>query len=244
MGVNLGECLSFGWERFKNNPGFYIVWFLLSAGIQFAFSVVSQIIQSVVMVAGGASGGGNESAVAFTALFVAYGIGFVMSLFAVIAIAPLLAGFFRGVKREYEGGQAEISELFSGYSNPVPAVVACLISFFVIALGTLCCIIPGILLGLLVPLSLCHLADGETSGVEAFKKAFGTLRKEPIIILWNIVLGIIGVLGLFACGVGILVTIPLSMAAFYAVYRQAVDGGGHPGHHPSEDVVEVTPESV
>ena len=77
---------------------------------------------------------------------------------------------------------------------------------------------------------MCHIADDGPCGAwEAVARSFATLRKEPTIILWGIVLGVLGAMGALLCAVGLLVTIPLSMAAFYAVYRQVEDGGGKPG---------------
>ena len=246
MEIDFGGSLSFAWERFKANPGFYLVGVLVIFGVSMVANVISQMIQGALMmmagVGAGVAGGGDN--VAAGAMFLAIGISAVVSMLLGLIVAPVYVGFFKGVKHEYEGGTAEIGEIFSGIGNTIPAILNYLLANLVVLLGFIFCIIPGILLSPVMMLSMYHIASGESKGIDALKKSFKTLKAAPILIIWNLVLGLIAALGVLACGIGLLVTIPLSFAAMYAVFRQA-EGDPLPGtFDDGGDVVEVSAEQV
>ena len=139
---------------------------------------------------------------------------------------------FKGIKKEYEGGTAEITDVFSAFDITIPCLLNYAVANLIIIAGVICCIIPGILLSPLMNLSIFFLVKGETQGLNALKRSWETLKKNPILILWNIVLGLFAALGLLACCVGILATAPISMCAMYKLFQQAIGEDNLPPVEP------------
>ena len=240
MGIEFGEALAFAWERFKANPGFYLVGAVVIGAFMTLANVLSQIIGNALQLAAGVgasvAGGGEE--VAFGSMILAIALSGGVSTLIGTIVAPAYVGFFKGVKREYEGGEAEIGELFSGFGDFIPAVLNYLVADIIVIIGFFCCFVPGILLSPILLLSMYYVAHGETQGLSALKKSFNTLSREPGLILWSFVLGLISFLGVLLCCVGLLFSVPYSLAALYAVFRQA-DGDPLPGTYDEGDSVVV-----
>jgi uncharacterized membrane protein len=139
-----------------------------------------------------------------------------------------MVGYYRGIKKEYEGGTAEISDVFSAFDIIMPCLLNCIVANLIVIAGGICCIIPGILLSPLVNLSIFFLVKGETQGLNALKRSWETLKKKPILILWTIALGIFAKLGLLVCCVGVFATAPIAMCATYKLFQQAIGEDNKP----------------
>ncbi len=87
----------------------------------------------------------------------------------------------------------------------------------------------------MLPLTLYFLAQGEEKGLEPVKKAFETLKSNPILILWFYVVSIVCMLGLCLCCVGIFVTAPLAVTIMYVLMAQACGDNKSNG---SESIIE------
>ncbi len=216
MKVDIGACFNYGIEKVRQNPVFYILGFFLVAGIGIGFKLIAQgtgfiaslVLQSLIDVS-------KHSALTFE--YIAAGIiGLALSFF----LAPFLVGYFRGIKKEYDGGKAEPLDVLLAVDVLSPSVANYAIAILLITAGFVCCIIPGIILAPLAPLTIFFLARGDLQGIDALKKAVEILKKNPVLILWNLVFGITGALGIILCFVGILVTVPISICAMYKLFRQ------------------------
>jgi hypothetical protein len=224
MNIDIGACFSFGIERFKQNMTFYIVGTLIVAGISFGINMAAQalsmvwgfavgIIMRILQIDGDIAGvvAGILGGLGGMAIGMAFGL----------LTIPFFIGFFRGIKKEYEGGKAEIGDIFSAFNIFIPSIINYAVANLVVFLGFLCCIIPGILLSPIMGLTIFYLAKGETEGLSAFKKALATLKSAPILILWNLVLSLFAVCGVIACFVGLFATAPIAAAAMYMLFEQA-----------------------
>ncbi|MCX6986416.1 MAG: hypothetical protein NT118_16965, partial [Lentisphaerae bacterium] len=198
MGIDIGSCFNFGIEKFKKNMAFYVVGFLVIVGISIGINIVAQVLSFGWGFAVGLIGSKihlGEMAIKFIAAASGYIIGALVG----ILIAPFMVGYYRGIKKEYEGGIAEISDVFSAFDISLPCLMNYAVANLIIIAGVICCIIPGILLSPLMNLSIFFLAKGEVLGLNALKLSWETLKKNPILILWNIVLGLFAALGLLVC---------------------------------------------
>jgi uncharacterized membrane protein len=162
---------------------------------------------------------------------IAYIVGFLM-LAAVNAmtfsllLGPLWVGYMRMVKIDDEGGKAEIGDLFKGFDDLVPALVAGILSSVIVFAGTMLCIVPGILVAPIIPTSLYLVATGEKDGVNAVKRAWKAISKNLIeSFACGLVLNVVGMVGFMLCCVGIFVTLPITFIGNYHMAKQLTDGG-------------------
>jgi uncharacterized membrane protein len=125
----------------------------------------------------------------------------------------VMINYLKGIKEAKNSGKAiEIGSLFD-FSNVVNNIVAC----FALGLAFECCLVPGAVLFMIPALLADHPG---TSFMDAIKgaMAFGKQNIVPMLLL-AIVLGIVQSLGSIACFVGIFVTAPVSMAAYWLAYE-------------------------
>lgn len=144
-----------------------------------------------------------------------------------ILTGPMMVGYMKMIKTEDEGGKVEIGDIFKGFDDFVPALVAVLVSSIAVSIGTMLCIVPGLLIMALVPVSAYFVAiSGEKDGINAIKRAW-PLVKENLIgsALCTLVLGLVGSVGSILCGVGVLLTLPIAIIGMYHMAKQMVGDG-------------------
>lgn len=140
-----------------------------------------------------------------------------------LLIGPILLGFFRAVKMINEGEKPDISVLFSGFQGNqfLPSLIAGILCVVAISIGSMLCIIPGLLVSPLLPLSIYLILLGETDGVNAIKRSLPSLKVNLLMsVLVYLVLAIIGSLGLVLCFIGVLLTLPITLAGTYKLAEQ------------------------
>ena len=96
-------------------------------------------------------------------------IGVVGGVSAGLLTGPMMVGYMRMIKREDEGTKAEIADVFKGFDDFVPALLAVFISSIIVGIGFMLCVIPGLLIMALVPTAAYLVAVGEKDGINAIK---------------------------------------------------------------------------
>ncbi len=143
-----------------------------------------------------------------------------------ILLGPLWVGYLKMVKIDDEGGRAKIGDLFKGFDDFIPALVAGIVSSLIIFAGTILCIIPGIIVAPILPISLYLVANGEKDGVKAVTRAWKALSANLVqAFLGSLVLSVIGMLGFVLCCIGIVLTIPITFIGNYHMAKQLTDDG-------------------
>ena len=143
-----------------------------------------------------------------------------------ILIGPLIVGYFRMVKIDAAGGKASISDLFKGFDSLSPGLVAGIVSLVVIGVGSMLCVLPGLVAAPLLPLSLYLVAEGEEDGINAIKRAWHAMSAHIVeAVVYMLILSIIAFAGVLMCCVGLFVTVPISFIGQYWLARQMTADG-------------------
>lgn len=142
-------------------------------------------------------------------------------LISIVISPPLTAGFFLVANRISRGVEVQFSSYFDGFSYWGILIVTSLISGILTFFGILALVLPGIYLAIAfmfaIPFALYSGTDFWTS-LE--------LSRKLITINWwkflgfALVLLVFNILGLLFFIVGILITIPVSYFAVYAVFEE------------------------
>jgi uncharacterized membrane protein len=153
-------------------------------------------------------------------IFVVYLYDFA-SLTSIIISPPLTAGFFLVANRISRGVEVQFSNFFDGFSFWGILIVTSLVSGILTFFGILALILPGIYLGVAftfaIPFALYSGTDFWTS--------LELSRKLITMNWWKffgfvIVLFFFNIAGFLCFFVGMLVTIPVSYYAIYAVFEE------------------------
>ena len=137
---------------------------------------------------------------------------------------PLLAGYMRGMRKAEETGSFDVGDVFSCFYDSLGAtLVAGILSLIVIYIGLFFCILPGILLLPLFPFAVYQVAvGGEIDGVSAVKTGFRLLQDNLLMALLTLlIVALLGSIGSLACGIGVVLTMPLLNIGLYMLARQA-----------------------
>ena len=141
----------------------------------------------------------------------------------IIIQGPLMAGFHIYCIRKMFGRHAEFADLFKGFNYFVPTLVASLLISLFTALGTLACIVPGLVIAAMYKFTFLFIVDKRMDFWPAMQSSHAIVKTDYVgFTLFLIVLGLINLLGVLCCLVGVFVTIPLSIAAITVAYRDIV----------------------
>ena len=213
--IDFAESFSFAVERFRLNPAFYVLYSVLITGLSLIllFGIKPAFYYC------------------FGTFLYKLGIGFFLRRFLLLLsylilflvfVAPLLAGFIRGIKKEELGGRAGLGDIFGGLTLFLPLTVNGVLAMLMAGLGFLCCCLPFLPLAPLPFLAIFFVAQGE-KGIRPFVRAFDLLLAHPSLILWFWAAGLFSLSGLCLCGIGVLITLGIGVSALCRICSQAVD---------------------
>lgn len=162
-------------------------------------------------------------------LFILFGLVYmgILSLLPealLIINAPLVAGLFIVARKIRNEEEVEFNDFFKGFEHFGPLFIASVISGLLIFVGTMFFIIPGIYLAIVwsfsVPFILFLGMDAWPSLQASMK--FSNKNFVGVAILF-LVLTVINLIGLLFCGVGLIITIPLTYTVLYAAFEDMVE---------------------
>jgi len=235
--------VNFGWigqafELFKANPGVWIVATLMA----FVPTLIGAIIGAVFGVSaaqhttygqppygstpppsGSSPFGGQQNPLTGG---LPPGLSLAIQAFSLLYSAWLYGGIYRTAVKQVRGEAIGVEDVFSGAPLLWKMLGYNIVYGLAVGTGFVLCIVPGFLLaGLLFP-GFALIADGETLG-NAITRSIAAMKQD----MWNagafaFVISLVAVAGVFACFVGLFVTLPLFFLSGALAYRDMV---GMPG---------------
>jgi hypothetical protein len=147
--------------------------------------------------------------------------------FAAIFINPIvLGGVFHAFVRRMRGEMPTVGDAFSGFGPPFLHLgLAGLVATIFICVGLLLCVVPGIYLGVAYTFALPLVIDKKLDFWTAMEVSRRVINRHwwPMFGLL-ILLFILNVIGVLACFVGWIVTVPVSIAAVMYAYEDLLPG--------------------
>lgn len=164
-------------------------------------------------------------------------VGVCMSLLSPIFMAStvlaahLLAGLYTLVIRVKSDEDCDFTHFFAGFSQFVPLLVLSLLTSVMISVGLLLLVLPGIYLSLAYAFSLLLVIREGLGPWQAMEESRRIITAHFMDYLIFAVLAlIVNVVAAIPFGLGLFVSIPVTLAAQYALYvelRQADRDSGH-----------------
>jgi len=230
--------VNFGWigeafDLFKANTGVWIVATLLSL-----VPVILSFIIGAIYGAGTALSGNAgqlpapnpaDPAAAFTRALTGGlppGLSAVIRIVTAVYTAWLYAGVYQAAVKQVRGEAISTGDLFSGGPLMWKMLGFNIVYSFAVGIGTLLCIVPGLLLAGLLFLGYALIADGETVG-NAISRSMDAMKRD----MWNaaafvFVMGLLLIVSAIPCGLGLFVTLPIFFLTGALAYRDMI---GMPG---------------
>jgi uncharacterized membrane protein len=136
---------------------------------------------------------------------------------------PLIAGFHVACIRKIMTGKTDVGDLFKAFNRFGPCFLAFLVTAVFIFLGTLLCLIPGLVLAAMYQFAHLFIVDKKLDFWPAMQASHDLVKRDYVgFTLFWVVLILLNIAGALLCLVGLLVTTPLYYAAITAAYRDLV----------------------
>ncbi len=147
----------------------------------------------------------------------------VNSVASIVTQGPLQAGMHLFCMKKMYGRRAELGDLFKGFDYFLPAFVAALLIGVFVFAGILVCIIPGLVVAAMFKFTYLFILDKRMDFWPAMMASHEVVKGDYFgFTMFLIVMGLINLLGALCCIVGLLVTVPMSVAAITIAYQECV----------------------
>ncbi|MEE2031681.1 DUF2189 domain-containing protein [Rhodococcus chondri] len=208
--LSVGDAISYGWRKFSQNPGVWLI-----------FMVIAFVIQAVL----------NGLFNGFDFSFSMDGTDNVFTVWSLVgsivtAVVGYLiqAAFVRGALSEVDGQKPALGT-FLQVGAVGAVIVAGLLVGIATAVGLILCIVPGLVVAFLTWWTMQFVVDRNQDAITAIKSSYKAVTSNAgTLLLLALALIGINIVGALLCGLGLLVSIPVSIIASTYAYRVTTGG--------------------
>jgi uncharacterized membrane protein len=141
----------------------------------------------------------------------------------IIIQGALMVGFHIYCIKKLYNKPTDFGDLFAGFNYFVPTLVASLLISLFVSLGMILCIIPGLVVAAMYKFTYLFIFDKRMDFWPAMQASHAVVKTDYMgFTLFLIVLGLINLLGALCCIVGLFISVPVTIVAITAAYRDIV----------------------
>ena len=201
MKLDVGNALSYGWEKFRANFGPWLAVTAVGVLIYLGFVLIVRIVEPNSL---------------FTLLLI--------FLVVMAAIWLLQAAMIRGALYEADGNKPTFGSYFH-FVNAGNVLLTALLAFALTWVGAALCFVPGLIAGFLCMFALHFVVDQDQGPISAIKSS-ATLVITNIgqVLLLALAVLVITIVATLLCGFGLLVGGPVCVIAVTYAYRTLTGG--------------------
>ena len=214
----VGEALSFGWNRFKANWLFWVLFVLLTFVVSAVFNSgsISDLQEQI-------NASSDPEAMAQLAADMS-GASSLLQLIGSLVVAVLQALGVNAALREVSGEKASWGNLFKADSYGM-IILAALLLAAASFVGVLLCGLGLIAVAIFAVFTYHNVVDKGMNAWAAFTSSFSLVGKNfGAVFLLELALFGINIAGALLCGLGLFITFPLSLLAMAYAYRRLTGG--------------------
>lgn len=161
------------------------------------------------------------SAILLTLVIAVVGSWFSMGLAGLVLSGPLAYGLSLICLKLVRGESVEFNLLFSGFQKFLPSFMAWLLISLFATIGLLLCIIPGLYVSIIFMLTYFYMVDQNLDFWPAMEASRKTISKDlgKWVVIWLVIV-VLNLIGALLCGLGQLVTAPVSLLMLAEAYNR------------------------
>ncbi|MFQ6396061.1 hypothetical protein ACLMAJ_21640 [Nocardia sp. KC 131] len=199
--LDVGNALSYGWEKFRANPLPWLGATAVGVLIYLAFVIVVRFVNPTSMLP-------------VLLIFLAVMVG----------IWLLQAALVRGALYETDGNKPVFGSYFH-FINAGNVLLTALLAFVLTGIGFALCVLPGLIAGFLCMFALHYVVDQDLGPLAAIK-ASATLVVTNIapVLLLGLAVMVLTFVGAILCGLGLFIAAPVATIAVTYAYRTLTGG--------------------
>jgi hypothetical protein len=196
--ISIRQAFNFAWPIFKRRFGLFTAVLLTIFGAWVALEIV------VIT-------GQRFGILLWTVMHVAF----------LIFVAGVEVGFLQICLALYDGGEPTFADTFTHLALGPKFLAGQMLYLLMVVIGLLLLVIPGVYLSIRYALFGFCIASGETNLVRSFQQSAILSMGTKTYLLWILaVLLVLNALGASLLGLGLFITVPLSVLMMTKIYRQ------------------------
>jgi uncharacterized membrane protein len=205
--LDVGSALSYGWKKFQENVGPFIILVL----VVFAVIIFLSLIGNIVLIPA-LNGDGTSAVLSLIAFSVVFVLQFVVGFI-------VQAGVYRAGLGVTKGETPSVSML-TDTTNLGPFIITVILVGLGAFVGYILCIIPGLIWLIFTAYAPIIALDKGVGPTDAIKQSIDWVKNNfGQVFLILLVSYIVYIAGAILCGVGLLVSIPVALVAIIYSYR-------------------------
>ncbi len=214
------DAIGQAWRLFLADAGTWIVASFIALVIIIGVAVAASVVASLFTGAADALTPGMDPAAMVARLSSSVITQLFVGVFTTVAVLVATAGFYRMAFRRMRGEQINAGELLNVGDVFPQLLVAGVLVHIIVSIGTLLCIVPGIIAAGLLMFTVPLIVERQMDAVSAISTSFRALGGDAVMaVVFYVVLTLISSAGILACCVGLLVTFPLYFLGVAFIYR-------------------------
>ena len=221
--LDIGGCISRGWELVKNNfwpvVGISALVMLIIGAINQIFGLFTRPVVNTII---------EQHRVTASGIFIIF--------LTIIVSGPIYTIFMAGLLKYYlklvRGEPATIGDAFSGFGPSIGQLVLLNVVMSLLTLiGYALCLVPGIYLAVAWFFAIPLVIDRRMNFWQAMEASRKMVNRHWFLVFaFLLVYGFLSMAGILACCVGVFVTMPIGlgalMYAYETIFSQAGRGAG------------------
>ena len=220
---DLGDALGYGWAKLQANISQLVLAMLVVLAACVVAGGLSGALRALLLDAPDAEFDPRTGDITVddrSGFLVTLVVNALLTAMTLVVVMVVASGIIRAALAITEGREVRLSVAFAT-DKVAPVAVTSLVVGALTFAGTLLCYLPGLLVGFLTSYALFFVLDRDLAPVEAVKASVALVRDNlgPT-LLWYVVGGFAALLGALACGVGLLLTVPLVLVATAFTYKR------------------------
>jgi uncharacterized membrane protein len=225
---SVGQAVSWAWNKFSKNLGPLLVATLVFAVIAIALQAIIQGLAFAVSPDQVTSYDSYESGFEYSTSVSLSGAGIFVSILGYLVMlvvgAVITSAYLGGALDIANGQQVTVGSFFKPRRVGAFVVLSLLVGILS-SIGFALCVIPGLVLSIFLMFSSIVMLDRNLSPVDAMKASFDIAKNNfgQVLLAWLVAIALV-ILGAIACGVGLLVAVPVVLLFEVYTYR-ALSGG-------------------
>ncbi|MBS1722010.1 MAG: hypothetical protein JSS66_03265 [Armatimonadetes bacterium] len=229
--IDLG-VIAEGFNLVWKNIGPFLVLSIVYCGIQILLSQVFGLALRPMI--GAPPTNTQDFGELFAYMQKSYAVQYPLSLIINSVLAPFSLSICMMTLKLARGQTIDVSDGFKGFEAFLPAATAYLTISILSTLGLIGCFVGSFVVYGLLMFTFPLMADQKLAPMAAITESFSMLKKHWVMAaVFVFVTGLCVALGLLACCVGILVTMPLMFVCPTLVYRDFTMGRGAVAPQPA-----------
>lgn len=221
--IVISDILNESWAIIKKN-----IW--VFAATMLGYLIIYVLISMIFGGIGGAATAivpGDSSAAMSQAFASMFSVGAILTWLLMTFIGAFFyLGFYKMALDAADGKTPDLSSFTTiSMKKILNLFLANLIYAIVVYIGFIACIIPGIYLAVRLQLYVFNIIDNDANAFDALSRSWDSTKGNSMdILLLGLALVLVNFVGAICCGIGLLVTAPMTIICFALIYRLLTGG--------------------